>query len=408
MVRITEGWKLQSDILSTVRKHDRWRGSRCINLQPSENILSPAVRHILASDMAGRYTLRSNEHIDNNGALNSYGGTRYMDDVEQMGEESASRLFGGRVSLKPLSGHVASLLMFASVCRRRDSVMAISSKDGGYDGYGQDYIPELFSVNFMEIPFDRKVWNIKTEETAEAIRKNKPRLVILGQSFILFPYDVRAVSDACKEAGSLLAYDASHVLGLVAGARFQQPLKEGCDIMIGSTHKSFPGPQGGIFATTDDDVWKRFIRSTTWRIIDNAHWNRIAGLAQTMSEMSRHGRNYASRIQRNSRSLGRYLSKGGLRCLFGEQGYSESHQLHIDPSAVNALGMSFGTLSERLESNDIIVDTTGRFGTSEVSRLGMGDREMKRIAALIDEVLAGRNVKRRVNKLRRSFKIQYA
>jgi glycine hydroxymethyltransferase len=358
--------------------------------------------------MAGRYTLRSNEHIDNNGALNSYGGTRYMDEVEQMGEECASKLFGGRVSLKPLSGHIASLLMFASVCRRRDSIMAISSKDGGYDGYGRGYIPELFSVNFREIPFDRKVWNIKTEETAEAIRKNKPRLVILGQSFILFPYDVRAVSDACKEAGSLLAYDASHVLGLVAGARFQQPLKEGCDIMIGSTHKSFPGPQGGIFATTDDDVWKQFIRNTTWRIIDNAHWNRIAGLAQAMNEMSRHGRNYASRIQKNSKSLGSYLSKGGMKCLFGEQGYSESHQLHIDPSAVNALGMSFGSLSERLECSDIIVDTTGRFGTSEVSRLGMGDGEMKRIAGLIGETLTGRNVKRRVNKLRRSFKIQYA
>ncbi len=358
--------------------------------------------------MAGRYTLRSNEHISNNGAPNSYGGTRYMDEVEEKGEECASTLFGGRVSLKPLSGHIASLLMFASVVKRGDGVMAISARDGGYDGYGPEYITELFSANFIEMPFDRKSWNIRAEEAAACIRRNRPKLVILGQSFILFPYDIGAVGDACREAGALLAYDASHVLGLVAGGRFQQPLKEGCDIMIGSTHKSFPGPQGGIFATTDDGVWKAFVRNTTWRILDNAHWNRIAALAQAMEEMRRHGSSYASRIQKNSRSLGKYLSGGPLRCLFAEQGYSMSHQLHIDPSAVGPAGLTFGGISETLEESDIIVDTTGRLGTSEVSRLGMGDREMKAIAGLMQEALAGRNVRSKTNKLRRGFKLHYA
>ena len=357
--------------------------------------------------MAGRYTLRSNEHISNNGASNSYGGTRYMDEVEQRGEECAAAMFGGRVSLKPLSGHIASLLMFASVIRPGDGVMAVSSKDGGYDGYGPGYITELFSANFTEIPFDRSSWSIKTEETAALIKKKRPKLVILGQSFILFPYDVSAVRDACRDSGALLAYDASHVLGLIAGGRFQQPLKEGCDIMIGSTHKSFPGPQGGIFATTDDDVWKSFVRNTTWRIIDNAHWNRIAALAQALEEMRKHGRNYASRIQRNSKSLGKHLSAGRLTCLFGERGYSMSHQLYVDPASVASMGMSFGGVSEKLESNDIIVDTTGRLGTSEVSRLGMGDREMRTIAGLINDALAGKNVKGKSHMLRRGFKLHY-
>ena len=358
--------------------------------------------------MAGRYTLRSNEHISNNGASNSYGGTRYMDEVEQRGEECAAKLFGGRVSLKPLSGHIASLLMFASVVRHGDGVMAISSENGGYDGYGPGYITELFSARFLEMPFDRISWNIRTEETAQSIRKNRPRLVILGQSFILFPYDIKAVSDACADSGSLLAYDASHVLGLIAGGRFQQPLKEGCDIMIGSTHKSFPGPQGGIFATADDDVWKSFVKNTTWRIIDNAHWNRIAALAQALEEMRRYGRGYASRIQRNSKSLGKYLSAGRLKCMFGEKGYSMSHQLRMDPSALASMDMNFGSVSEILESNDIIVDTTGRLGTSEVSRLGMGDREMRAIAGMIGEALEGKKVRGKANKLRRGFKLQYA
>jgi glycine hydroxymethyltransferase len=398
---------LRYDIPLLAGRHDRWRNSRCINLQPSENILSPAVRKLLSSDMASRYTLRSNEFISNGGASNSYGGTKYMDEIEMRGEETASKLFGARTSLKPLSGHIASLLMFASVCRKGDTIMAVSSADGGYDGYGQDYIPDLFSLKFRPIQFDRERWNVRDEETAADIRRYKPKLVVLGQSFILFPYDMRAISDACKDEGCILAYDASHVLGLVAGGRFQRPIQEGCDILIGSTHKSFPGPQGGIFATNDERIWKSFVWNCTWRILDNAHWNRIAALSQAMEEMKRHGSSYAARIEANTRALGRSLSEQGLKCKFGELGFSRSHQLHLDTGALADRGLSLANLNEKLERNDIIVDTTGRIGTAEVSRLGMGVREMRRISALVGGALRGEDVKAEANSLRRKFDVHY-
>ena len=36
----------------------------------------------------------------------------------------------------------------------------------------------------------------------------------------------------------IVVYDAAHVLGLIAGKRFQDPLREGADVMNGSTHKT--------------------------------------------------------------------------------------------------------------------------------------------------------------------------
>jgi len=398
---------LRHDIIELAKKHDQWRNSSCINLQPSENILSPAVRRLLASDMASRYTLRSNEFIGNGGASNSYGGTKYMDEIERRGEETASKLFGARTSLKPLSGHIASLLMIASVCRKGDTIMAVSSADGGYDGYGQSYIPDMFSLKFRPLQFDREIWNVKGEETAEDIRRYKPKLVVLGQSFILFPYDIGPISDACREEGTVLAYDASHVLGLVAGGRFQRPIQERCDILIGSTHKSFPGPQGGIFATNDDGIWKSFVWNCTWRLIDNAHWNRIAALSQAMEEMRRHASNYAARIEANTQALGRSLGEEGVVCKFSGIGYSRSHQLHLDSDALASMDLSLAKLNEELEKNDIIVDTTGRIGTSEVSRLGMGAREMRLISALVGGALRGENVKAEANRLRKRFDVHY-
>ena len=399
---------MPSKIEGYVRAHDLWRGTQCINLQPSENILSSAVRSVLSSDMAGRYTLRSNEFISNSGAANSYGGTRYMDEVESFGEETASSLFhGAHASLKPLSGHIASLLMIASTCRKGDTIMAVASSDGGYDGYGEGYIPDIFSLKFEALPFNRRKWNLDAVAAAEAIRARRPRLVILGQSFILFPYDMKPIHDACTDSGSLLAYDASHVMGLVTGGRFQDPVAEGADMVVGSTHKSLPGPQGGLFITPDDGIWREFTRNTTWRIIDNAHWNRIAGVAQALYEMKKHGPRYAARIQSNSSSLGRHLTSSGLECRFGELGYSRSHQLLLDETSLGGLGFTFGGMSERLGRDDIVTDTTGRLGTSEVSRLGMGDREMREVASLVVEALKGRNVKSKANKLRKRFKLHY-
>ncbi len=399
---------MPSKIEEFVRAHDAWRAERCINLQPSENLLSRAVRSVLSSDMAGRYTLRSNEFISNAGAPNSYGGTKYLDEVEALGEQTASSLFhGAHVSLKPLSGHIASLLMVASTCRKGDTIMAVPSADGGYDGYGEGYIPDLFSLRFQPLPFDRESWNVDSIAAAEEIRKSRPRLVILGQSFILFPYDMKPIADACSASGAALAYDASHVMGLVTGGRFQDPVSEGADMVLGSTHKSLPGPQGGLFVTTDDSIWKEFRRNTTWRLIDNAHWNRIAGVAQALLEMKKHGRKYASRIQANTASLGRHLSSAGLQCRFAALGYSKSHQLLLEGSSLAKRGLTFGALSELLGRNDIIVDTTGRLGTSEVSRLGMGNGEMKEIAALVVQALEGNSVRSKANKLRRQFKIHY-
>ena len=185
------------------------------------------------------------------------------------------------------------------------------------------------------------------DAAASSIRTNKPKLVILGQSFILFPYEMKAISEACRETGAKLAYDASHVMGLITGGRFQDPIGEGADIVVGSTHKSLPGPQGGLFVTTDDDIWREFSRNTTWRLIDNAHWNRIAGVAQALSEMKRNGARYAARIQSNSTALGKYL-EGSLKCKFASLGYSRSHQLHMDEQALGRRGLTFGKLSALL------------------------------------------------------------
>ena len=73
-----------------------------------------------------------------------------------------------------------------------------------------------------------------------------PGIVTFGGSLFLFPHPVKELKAVCDEVGAYVAYDASHVLGLIAGGQFQDPLREGADFITSSTHKTFPGPQGGV------------------------------------------------------------------------------------------------------------------------------------------------------------------
>ncbi|MCK5562802.1 hypothetical protein KAI30_01405, partial [Candidatus Bathyarchaeota archaeon] len=70
------------EILSLVRKHEDWRAKECINLIPSENVTSPAVRSLLSSDFGHRYT--STEGF--------YTGTKFIDQSELYGEKLAKQV----------------------------------------------------------------------------------------------------------------------------------------------------------------------------------------------------------------------------------------------------------------------------------------------------------------------------
>src|SRR5512137_234769 len=119
-----------------VRAHDGWRLRRCINLIPSENAMSPTARRLLSSDMASRYSLPLNMEVHGVVVENAYRGTGYSEDVSAKVNELGARTFGSKFALlDPLSGHLASMLMLLSTCKKGDLMLCPDSRHGGYDGY---------------------------------------------------------------------------------------------------------------------------------------------------------------------------------------------------------------------------------------------------------------------------------
>lgn len=404
MARIKDSYFLDS-----MRAQEKWRVEECINLLPSENASSPQVRALLSADFSNRYTLPINKVYAGEYIENAYRGTRITTDVEVKAQELAREVFRAKhACVQPLSGHIAAMIAIVATTKKGGTILAISPENGGYDGYAPEYIPEMLQLKSLPIPFDAGVYNVRSEETAQLIRKKKPMLVIMGASQILFPYDLGPIRDACSDAGSVLAYDGSHVLGLIAGGEFQDPLREGVDILYGSTHKSFFGPQGGLIVTNDEDLDKRIRKNLTWRVVDNAHWNRIASLGQTLLEFRRFGPQYARQVIKNSQGLGKELRSRGFPIMFEELGFSESHQLLYDAKGVNKkYGVSVNDFSVRLEKSNLIIDSVGRLGTSEITRLGFREDDMPALADVFMAAALGKNVKKSVKTLRERFDLEF-
>ena len=420
-IRDIEGW---------VREQNEWRGRRTINLIASENAQSAACRAVQNSDFMARY---AEGHPNEEGRVNRYyQGTRFIDEIERTARREIVDLFGCRqADVRPISGNAANTAIALGWLRGGDAVIANSTDAGGHISHnlvgvfgrriqvrgqtlttGKD---NSIPLHFFPLTEDR--YHTDAKRAVELIEKVRPKLVILGKSLFLFPEPIEAIAPVCRELQIPLLYDGAHVLGLIAGGQFQDPLHQGATWLTGSTHKTFPGPQRGvILANLDDDAvetyWTPADRGVFPGSSSNHHLHTLAGLAVAIREMKTHAKDYARQIVANAQALGRALSEQGIPVAGKEFGFTKSHQIAVDVS-----GFGGGVeVAKRLETQDVIVNynmlpgdqdprnPSGlRVGVPEMTRFGMKEAEMGELAALMADAIRGKQVADDVHRLRGRF-----
>lgn len=357
---------------SLVRDHEKWRNSKTLNLLASENFASPTTRNFLSSDLSNRYTAR--DHF--------YRGTKYSDEIELLAAEIARKLFRAKFAdVRPLSGHTCSMILFMSFLKPGNSVVTCPPKFGGYPGSSELGLGPLLSLKNLYFPYDQERMNIIPSQTRSMLTKEKPEMTVFGSSFIPFPYDIK--KSLPEGYGGVKAYDGSHVLGLIAGGEFQQPLDEGCSVLVGSTHKSFFGPQGGLIVSNDEAIFSVIQEKIFPGIVDNIHLNRVASLTYAMLEMLKFGKKYARQVVLNSKTLAKSLHQLKIPVKCASIGFTQSHQILLGYNEKRSV-----EVADQLEAVDVITDVGIRLGTSEATRMGMREREMERIAEIISETLS--------------------
>ena len=380
-------------IRRVIKKHHQWRSS-CINLIASENLTSWAVREVLASDFGHRYA-------EGEPYYRFYNGAKFIDEVEALALNLAKKIFKAEhVNLKPVSGCQANLAVFYALTKPNDAVMALSISDGGHISYMDFGGAGIRNLKVLGLPFNPEEMNIDVDAAVKKIFEIKPKIVFLGGSVILFPQPIKEIKMAVKEVKGYVAYDGSHVLGLIAGGQFQDPLGEGADILSSSTHKTFPGPQGGIICCRKD-LAEKMDKAIFPGLVSNHHLHHIAGLTIALLEMEKFGVEYAKQTIKNAKALAENLYNYGFDVVCANKGFTESHQVLINVSKFGG-GKPVANL---LEKANIICNKnllprdkpksaenpSGiRLGTPEITRLGMKEREMEQIATFIKQTIIDR------------------
>ncbi len=403
-------------LLDATRSHEEWRGQKTINMIASEGCPSPAVREIyrISEDIWHRYAEGTND-LNGFPEERHYQGQRFMSVIERNAASLMKGLFGADfIDIRPISGTVANLATFKGLTSAtRNMKMVVAPVNFGAH-ISHDYTGlagQVVGLETIDHAFDLEEMNIDPDESAKIIRASKPGIVTFGGSLYLFPHPVRELVDAAKEVGAFIVYDAAHVLGLIAGGQFQDPFKEGADFMTASTHKTFPGPQGGVVMA---NLRNRKGRTTKKRrsaaravqegvfplSVSNHHLRRLPALGLAAVEMWAFGKEYAKQTVKNAQRAGAYLNEKGVNVLGENKGFTRSHQIAVDVTDYGG-GRD---IANKLERANIIVnrnlmpyddpaktkDPSGlRIGFQDVTRRGFKESDIEELCDLMLRVIKG-------------------
>ena len=432
-------------LIARAEKNHIWRQQECLNLIPSENTPSRAVQLLSGSDPNFRYAEHRKTKAFYDKDIFYYQGTKFIDETEQLLVEEMKKYFGcTEVETRVTSGQMANTAVFSSLMdfknrldrkndpKRLGYVMNNHIIRGGHlsaqpMGALHDYIavdPKTEMNAIINFPVLKdNIYKIDVEETKKLIDQYKPEFIIFGKSMVLHKEPVAAIRKFVDEQGinTTIMYDMAHVLGIV-GPSFQDPFAEGAEIVTGSTHKTFFGPQRGVIAVNwkEDELkyelWKTIERRVFPGSVSNHHLGTQLGMLMAAYEMNTFRKEYQAAVVNGAKMLAKALAEEGL-AVEGDPaiGYTETHQVVV------AVGYGQGAeVAERLEQNNIIVnyqatpDEEGftasgalRMGVSEMVRFGFGEAEFKQTANLIARCIKGEAVKEEVAAFRKNYQTMH-
>ena len=382
----------------------------------SENIISPMVQKVVCSDLHGRYA----EGLP---GKRYYQGCDDFDTIESIGIGLAKKVFNANfANIQSISGTVSNIAALKALAKPGDKITAVSTADGGHISHARMGAVGLRDLDLSTYPWDIDRMEPDIDGACKLIRDISPRVCLIGQSVFLFPTPLKEIAAAAHEVGAQVMYDGAHVLGLIAGGQFQDPLREGADIMTGSSHKTFPGPQGGFLLSSsqDEQMHRRLNNAIFPGTCSSYHLHHVAGKVVALAEFEEYGESYARDIVQNARALGQSLAAEGFDVLAESRNYTASHQVltrhgDIDSGAGAVAAQLLEEAGIITNMNMLPGDTKAlapsglRLGVQELTRVGMGQNEMSEVARLFAKVLIEKkdpaSIKKEVEQLKSDFQI---
>lgn len=405
--------KIDSQIAKLIEKETK-RQEETLNLIASENYPSRAVREALSSIFVVKYS-------EGRPYKRYYGGMENIDKLETLVEERVRKVFklnpkNWAVNVQPLSGSPANYAVLRGLLRKGDKIMSLALSHGGHLSQGAPVSLSGQDFKIVNYFLDRKSGFLNYQEIEKIAKKVKPKLIITGYSAYPRKINFKKFSQIAKKVGAYLLSDISHIAGLIAGKVHPSPFPVS-DIVTTTTHKTLRGPRGAIIICKKE-LEKKIFPKVFPGLQGGPHNHTISAIGLALKEaQSPQFRKYARQIIKNTKVLALELKKYNFNLISGG---SDNHLILIDLTNKNITG---GKAQNLLEKAAIIInkntipynshpplDPSGiRLGTPALTTRGMKEKEMKKIAFLINSVISNPasipKVKKEVKKLCQKFPI---
>lgn len=256
---------------------------------------------------------------------------------------------------------------------------------------GHGSLPKLcdnYGVLYESIPFDHLTMQVDYEKLNELLLKDHEiSHLFFCQSDIIQPPDLHRIH---LPDNVTTIYDATQTLGLIAGKVLPNPLDyQERIVLIGGTHKTFPGVTCGYVATNKDAIIQQINQNISPNFLRNVQVNNVACICLTMIEMLKFGEQYAHNIVRVANALGRALSARGIYVKsISDELYTRTHQIYIGTGkySVDDTYSNFRKFGITLNKRNTEYIRGFRIGVQEIARYGF-EEHIDDLAELIHLVL---------------------
>ncbi len=369
-----------------VRQHDG------LEMIASENFVSRAVLEAAGS-------VFTNKYAEGYPGKRYYGGCEFADVVENLARDRARQLFGAEhANVQPHSGSQANAAAYMALLQPGDTLLGLDLAHGGHltHGHKLNFSGKLYRIVPYQVRRDTEV--VDYDELEALAVREQPKIIVGGGSAYPRHWDFARMRQIADKVGAFLMVDMAHFAGLVAGGVHPSPVPH-AHMVTTTTHKTLRGPRSGLVlcnqqfgAAVDRSVFPGQQGGPLMHV--------VAAKAVAFKEALQPGfKQYAAQVVANAKALAAGLQEEGFRIISGG---TDTHVLLADVFAKGMLGseaeLALGKAGITVNKNAIPYDTNPplkpsgiRFGTPALTTRGMGEGEMRQVAAWIAEALAHRN-----------------
>ncbi len=335
-----------------------------IELIASENFVSEAVMEAIGSPLTNKYA-------EGYPAKRYYGGCEYVDVVENIAIERATKLFGANyANVQPHSGAQANMAVFFALLTPGDTVLSMSLAHGGHLSHGSPVNMSGKYFNIVPYGVTEDTNTIDYDEVRALAKEHKPKLILAGASAYPRAIDWQKFREIADEVGAYFMVDMAHIAGLVAAGVHASPIGI-ADVVTTTTHKTLRGPRGGLILTNDEEIAKLINKAIFPGIQGGPLMHTIAAKAVCFGEaLTPEFKAYQEQVVKNAKALADTLVSEGFKLVSGG---TDNHLMLLDLTDTSVTGKEAEHMLDEVgitvNKNAIPFDTRSPFITSGV-RIG--------------------------------------